>query len=101
MTEEKYKSFVQSQVKERAFEDLKNIQNEDSKVINILFENINKPQEYLTSKVFKNKTGKILFNRRCEESEFVFTNFTVQTTLVPFNVKTNMTHNNIFLNARN
>ena len=43
MTEEKYKSFVKSQVKERAFEDLKKIQNEHSKVNNILFEILNKP----------------------------------------------------------
>ena len=58
-TGEKYKYVVKSQVKERALEDLKNIQNVHSKVKNIIFENINKPQEYLTSKVFNNKTSNI------------------------------------------
>ena len=75
MTEEKYKSFVKTQVKERAFEDLKNIQNEHSKVNNIRFENMNKPQEYLTSELSNNKTSKMLFNMRCESVRGIRNNF--------------------------
>ena len=75
MTEEKYKSFVKTQVKERAFEDLKNIQNEHSKVNNIRFENMNKPQEYLTSEVFNNKTSKMLFNMRYQSVRGLRKNF--------------------------
>ena len=66
ITEHDYKSLVKQRVKEKSFEELSIIQNEHSKVKHINFENINKPQDYLTSKVFTNKTSMLLFNMRCE-----------------------------------
>ena len=75
MTEHDYKSLVKQRVKEKSFEELSIIQNEHSKVKHINFKNINKPQDYLTSKVFKNKTSMLLFKMHCESVRGIKNNF--------------------------
>ena len=66
---------VKEKVKEKAYEELTNIQMDHSKVRNIMHENLNEPQGYLKSKIFTNKMSKLLFNMRCQSVKGIRNNF--------------------------
>ena len=62
-------------MKEKVFDKPLTLQKKHDKVKNIVFSEINEPQEYLRSALFTNKLRKTLFNLRCQSVKGIKNNF--------------------------
>ena len=75
MPKEAYIKFIKQKVRKAALEELKNLQENSSKVKNIPYEELKKPQAYLTSSSFSNEECSILFNLRAKCINGIRTHF--------------------------
>ena len=70
-----FKKHVKKQVRQHAFNELKEIQTEHLKVKHINFDHLKFPQEYLCDNRFTNRLSSLLFNLRCQSVNGVKGNF--------------------------
>ena len=75
MSDFEFKKHVKKQVRQHAFNELKEIQTEHLKVKHINFDRLKLPQEYLCDKRFTNRLSSLLFNLRCQSVNGVKGNF--------------------------
>ena len=70
-----FKKLVKHNVREKVFDELITLQKKHDKVKNIIFSDMNEPQDYLRSALFTKKLRKTLFNLRCQSVKGIKKNF--------------------------
>ena len=76
MTKQEFKKFVKQKVRENTFNNLNEIKEGHKKVKDIVHNNLNKPQAYITSSLLDNKEKALLFNLRSKSVNEYKENFT-------------------------
>ena len=66
LTESDFKKIVKQKVRQKAFKECMIKLSGHEKVNKIHYENMNEPQDYLSSKIFNNKQISLLMNLRCQ-----------------------------------
>ena len=76
MTKQEFKKFVKQKARENTFNNLNEIKEGHKKVKDIVNNNLNKPQAYITSSLLDNKEKALLFNLRSKSVNEYKENFT-------------------------
>ena len=75
MKEKNNNSFPKRKVRTKSFKELKIVQGEHTKVNQIHYDFLGEPQDYLNSKLSRNKLSKLLFNLCCKTIKNIKDNF--------------------------
>ena len=75
MSKDEFKKLVKKKVREKTFKYLEGIKQSHKKVKDVVHDNLNKPQEYLTSNLFDNKEKTLLYNLRSQSENEYRANF--------------------------
>ena len=75
MSSEDYLDIVKSKVRQKAFAELRQIQQGHEKVRHIQYDSLSEPQEYLCHKMSNNRISRLLFNLRCQTVKNIKNNF--------------------------
>ena len=75
MSKDEFKKLVKKKVREKTFKYLEGIKQSHKKVKAVVHDNLNKPQEYLTSNLFDNKEKTLLYNLRSQSENEYRANF--------------------------